>query len=297
MAETARPPAAIRAAAGALGLDLVWARLRAQPLGLAGLLIVVFVLTLAVFAETLAPHDPNAINVRARLEGPSAEHWLGTDHLGRDNLSRLLIGGQLALTVAFVSISLAMALGIVLGLVAGYGPRWADQALVLVFDTVRSFPTLMFGIALVALVGPSIETIVAVIVITSFPVYARVVRTQTQALRTREFILAERSIGASGARILRVHVLPNILGPLLIIASMDVPIVITIEAGLSFLGLGVRPPAASWGSILNDGYAFIRNSPWPVIAGGVPLIVTTLGFTLLGESLRDLLDPRLRRGP
>jgi peptide/nickel transport system permease protein len=180
-------------------------------------------------------------------------------------------------------------------LISGYGPRWLDSILILLFDSIRAFPTVLFALAIVTILGPSLATIIFIITIFNVPVYARIVRTQTLSLRETEFILAERSLGAESWRVLFVHMLPNVIGPLLILVSMDVPVVITIEAGLSFLGLGVRPPTASWGSILNDGYAFIRNTPWMVISGGVPLILATLGFTFLGESLRDAFDPRLRR--
>ncbi len=270
-------------------------RLLRDPLGLLGLVLVSLFLLSAIFADVLAPYEPNALDVRARLEGPSLAHLAGTDQLGRDTFSRILHGGRIALQVAAIAISLSLVVGIVLGMLAGYGPRWLDNLLLLVFDTLRSFPTIMFALAALTLTGPSLNTVIAVIVITSVPVYARIVRTQTQTLKNTEFILAERSLGAGPIRVLAVHMLPNVIGPLLILASMDVPVVVTIEAGLSFLGLGVRPPQASWGSILADGYAFIRSTPWLVIAGGVPLILTTLGFTFLGEALRDVFDPRLRR--
>jgi len=271
-----------------------FARLRQDPLGITGLVIVVVILLATVFARLLAPHDPLEVDVYNRLAGPSWQHWLGTDQLGRDVLSRVLLGGQVALKVALVAISVSMAAGLALGMMAGFGPKWLDRVLVICFDTLRSFPTIMFALAIVALIGPSLNTVIGVIIITSIPVYARVVRTQTLALRERDFILAERAMGASTARILRHHVLPNIAAPLFILASMDVPAVIGMEAGLSFLGLGVSPPTPSWGSILNDGYSYLRNSPWPIIAGGLPLILVTLGFTFFGESLRDILDPKLR---
>ena len=269
--------------------------LRRDNLALVGIILVVLVVGSAILAPIIVPQDPNKINVRNRLKGPSTEHLLGTDQLGRDVFSRVIMGSRVALQVALVSISIAGSIGLVLGMLAGFGPRWLDSFLVLVFDTVRSFPTIMFALAVVALIGPSLETVILVIVVTSIPVYGRVVRTQTLALRNQEFILAERAMGASMARILGVHMLPNVIGPLLILASMDVPAVIGIEAGLSFLGMGVKPPTPSWGSILNDGYSFIRNTPWAIIAGGLPLIIVTLGFTFLGESLRDLFDPRLRK--
>ena len=272
-----------------------WRKLRRDPLGMLGLAIVLGTGCLAVFAPWLTSHDPNEVDVYARLLPPSAEHWLGTDQLGRDIYSRLLYGGRVAMKVSIVAISIAMAIGIALGMLAGYGPRWLDRLLMIGFDTIRSFPTIMFAMAIVALVGPSLNTVIGIIIIASIPVYARVVRTQTMALRERDFIMAERAMGASTGRILFRHVMPNIAAPLFILASMDVPVVVGMEAGLSFLGLGVSPPTASWGSILNDGYSYIRNSPWPIIAGGIPLILVTLGFTFFGESLRDILDPKLRR--
>ncbi len=273
----------------------IFAALKKDPLGMAGFILVSLILFLTVFAAWLAPYDPFEVDVYNRLSSPSAAHWLGTDQLGRDVLSRVLFGGQVALKVSLVAISVSLSIGLVLGMLAGFGPRWLDRALVVSFDTVRSFPTIMFALAFVALTGPSLNTVIGVIIITSIPVYARVVRTQTRALRERDFILAERAMGASTGRILRDHVLPNIAAPLFILASMDVPAVVGMEAALSFLGLGVSPPTPSWGSILNDGYSYLRNSPWPIIAGGLPLIAVTLGFTFFGESLRDIFDPKLRK--
>jgi peptide/nickel transport system permease protein len=256
--------------------------------------LVALVVAGAVLAGALSGADPTALDLPARQLGPSWAHPLGTDHLGRDLFARVLHGGQVALQVSGVSVGLSLAVGLVLGMLAGYGPPWLDNTLVLAFDAVRSFPTIMFALALVTLLGPSIFTIVVIVVITSFPVYGRVVRTQTQSLKTHEFVLAERALGARLGRVLGWHILPNVLGPVLILASMEIPVVVTIEAGLSFLGVGIRPPTPSWGSILNDGYTFIRDTPWPVLAGGLPLVLTTLGFTFLGEALRDLFDPTLR---
>jgi peptide/nickel transport system permease protein len=272
-----------------------WPALLQDPLGTAGLLLVTAMVLAALFADRLAPYSPVALDIRHRLAAPNALHLLGTDQLGRDTFSRVLFGARIALEVSIVSVGLSVFIGVVLGMLAGYGPRWLDRVLILLFDAVRSFPTILFAMALVMLAGPSLPTIVVVVVVTSIPSYGRIVRTQTMMLRTQEFIIAERSLGAGTLRILRHHVLPNLIGPLLVLASMDVPVVITIESGLSFLGLGVRPPTPSWGSILNDGYGFIRDTPWLVIAGGVPIVLTTLGFTFLGEALRDAFDPRLRR--
>lgn len=270
-------------------------RIAKDPLGLLGLVLVVFIVLSALLANFIAPYDPIALNIIDRLQSPSAAHLLGTDQLGRDLFSRVLYGGQVALKVALISISIALTIGITLGMIAGFGPKWLDNIIMLFFDTIRSFPTVMFALATVALVGPSLTTVIGVIIVTSIPTYGRVVRTQTLSIKSNEFIMAERVMGVSTLRILRVHVLPNVIGPLIILASMDIPTVIALEAGLSFLGMGVEPPTPSWGSILNDGYSLIRNTPWPIIAGSIPLVLITLGFTFLGESLRDLIDPKLRK--
>jgi len=283
------------AAAAAPARRSALGHLLADPLGRFGLVLVLLILLTAIFASVIAPYSPSAIAIPERLQPPSLAHLFGTDQLGRDVFSRVVLGARIALEVAMVAITLALALGGALGLAAGYGPRWLDGILVLIFDTIRSFPTIMFALALVTLIGPSLETVIVIVVVTFAPSYARIVRAQTQALKHAEFILAERSLGAGALRILAVHVVPNIVGPLFILASMDVPVVITIEAGLSFLGFGVRPPTPSWGTVLNDGYAFIGNTPWIILAGGLPLVLSTLGFTFLGEALRDAIDPRLRK--
>ncbi len=272
-------------------------RILSDPLGCFGLLLVTLLVAAALGADWLTPWSPTALNVRQRLLPPDLAHLLGTDHLGRDILARVLHGGRIALYVSIVSVAGALGLGAILGMAAGYGPRWLDNALILLFDAVRSFPTVLFALAVVTLIGPSLSTIILIVIITTTPVYGRIVRTQTLSLKSQEFVLAERAMGAGAIRVLLHHVLPNLIGPLLILASMEIPVVITIESGLSFLGLGVRPPTPSWGSILNDGYSFIRDTPWPVIAGGAPIVLTTIGFTFLGEGLRDVFDPRLQREP
>ncbi|MFQ5549515.1 MAG: ABC transporter permease [Woeseia sp.] len=264
--------------------------------GMTGLILVTLFFASAIFAPWLAPYDPNALDIPARLSAPMAEHWAGTDQLGRDTFSRLLFGGRVALKIAAIGVSVALVVGLILGMLAGYGPRWLDNLLLLVFDTVRAFPTIVLALATVALTGPSLELVLAIVIVTSIPQYARMARTATLTLKNSEFILAERSLGAGMGRVLLHHVMPNVVGPLLILAAMDVPVVVTVEAGLSFLGLGVLPPTASWGTILNEGYLVIRDTPWMVVAGGIPLILTTLGFTFLGEALRDVFDPRMGKG-
>ena len=270
-------------------------KISSDTLGLIGLCLVTLMVISALGAPIFAPYDPIQLNIMERLQGPSVNHLLGTDQLGRDLFSRVLFGGQVALKVAFLTIGLALIVGIVLGLIAGYGPAWLDNSIMLLFDTIRSVPTIMLALAAVTVVGPSITTVIFVVAVSSIPNYGRIVRTQTLTLKSKDFVKAEKLMGASLLRILSIHLLPNILGPLLILASMDIPTVIALEAGLSFLGMGVKPPTPSWGSILNDGFSLIRNTPWPIIAGSIPLVLATLGFTFLGESLRDLLDPKLRK--
>ena len=265
-----------------------------DPMAATGLVLVLCMVSAALLAGLIAPHDPIAIATQNRLLPPSADHLLGTDQLGRDLLSRVLYGGRVALQIAAICIGSALLIGVTLGMLAGYGPRWLDNLLLLVFDVVRSFPVVILALVMITLTGPSLQTVIAVIIVGKIPNYARIVRAQTLAIRNSTFILAEQSMGIPLPRVLFVHVLPNVIGPVFILASMDIPVVVTIEAGLSFLGLGVRPPAPSWGTILNDGFSFIQVTIWPIVAGSLPLIAITLGFTFLGEALRDEFDPKTR---
>lgn len=271
-------------------------RLARDPMGMAGLALVMIFVAMALFAPWLAPHDPIRIDVAQKFQGPGLAHWAGTDQLGRDLMSRIIFGARTALTIALSATGIAGAVGLILGLIAGYGPRWLDAGLVLVFDALSSLPMVMFAMAVITVIGPGTGTLILVIVLISVPGYARLIRAQTLGLRGADFVLAERCIGASGARIILRHLLPNVVGPLVILISMDIPVVIMLEAGLSYLNLGVRPPTPSWGNILYDGYTSLRFAPSMIIAAGIPLILATLGFTFLGEGLRDALDPRLGHG-
>lgn len=266
----------------------------ADPMGLAGLVIVVTFVATALLAPWIAPYDPIALNVKEKFLLPSPAHWVGTDHLGRDLLSRIIWGARLALGIAITSVGIAGMIGLMLGLVAGYGPRWLDNALVLVFDSLSSLPMIFFALAVITVLGPGTATLILVIVLVSFPAYARLIRTQTLTLAGADYILAERAMGAGPARIIFRHLLPNVVGPLVILICMDIPVVIMLEAGLSYLNLGVKPPSPSWGNILAEGYTSLRQAPHVVIVAGIPLVLATLGFTFLGEGLRDVLDPRGR---
>ena len=278
----------------ASGKRNVWRALLAEPLGVMGGVIVLAFVLMALFAPWLAPYDPLKINVMHKFEGPSLAHWAGTDQLGRDLLSRIIYGARTALGVAITATGIAGLAGILLGLIAGYGPRWLDAVLILCFDSMTSLPMIMFALAVITVLGPSTGTLILVIVLVSIPGYARFIRAQTLSLVRSDFIMAEQAMNASNARIILVHLLPNVAGQLLVVLSMDIPVVIMLEAGLSYLSLGVKPPTPSWGNILYDGYVSLRQSPGMVVIAGIPLILATLGFTFLGEALRDALDPRLQ---
>lgn len=269
-------------------------RVTRDPFGLLGLVFVVIVLGAAIFADVVAPYDPAKIDILNKLQGPSAAHWLGTDQLGRDTLSRIIYGARVAMGIAVFSIGIGAFIGLILGILAGYGPRWLDALLIFVFDSLSAIPLILFALTVIVILGPGTSTLIFVIAVISIPVYGRLVRAQTLSLRRSEFILAEQSMGAGLPRIVGIHLLPNVLGPLVILVSMDIPSVVALEAALSYLGLGVKPPTPSWGTILNDGYTSLRANPALVIAAGIPLVIATLGFTFLGESLRDALDPKLK---
>jgi peptide/nickel transport system permease protein len=263
--------------------------------GAVGLIIVVAVLFAALFAPWVATHNPDAIDVMNRFQGPSLANWLGTDHLGRDLYSRLVFGSRVAMAVAMSAISIALVIGTLLGILAASLPARSERIVLIVFDIIASFPSLVLALAVVAVFGPSTVLVVLIVAVTLIPVFGRVARAQVLTINNTPFIEAERLLGASHARIVLSHLLPNIAGPLVVLASMEIPVVITIEAGLSFIGLGVRPPLASWGTLIYDGYAYLSDSYVPVIVASSALGLATLGFTLFGEALRDAVDPRLNK--
>lgn len=283
------------AAEGVKGVDRLWIlrEVIRRPAGLFGLLVVIGLLVVVIFAPFLTPYGDAQQDIQHRLEGPSLSHPLGTDHLGRDLLARLLFGTRVALGVAFPSVLAALLFGLVLGMAAGYLGGIVDTVVIIIIDAIQAFPAIILALALLALLGPSRGNVIMVIAIAFIPSYARIVRAQVLSVKEHLFVEVEHSLGAGSWRIILVHILPNILAPLVILLAMDLPSAITTEAGLSFLGLGVRPPTPSWGVILADGFGKIRTSPWPVLWTGLTLMLTTLGFTLFGETLRDILDPKL----
>ncbi|GLK82681.1 ABC transporter permease [Ancylobacter defluvii] len=271
-------------------------RLLAHPAGLVAFIVVLGLVACALFAPWIAPYDPVKIAPRIRFQGPSWEHWLGTDQLGRDVLSRVIYGTGVALKVALSGTLAALLIGATLGIVGGLSRGSVDGALLLLCDAMRSLPLILFALAIVAIYGPSLATLIAIIAFSMAPGYFRVVRNQVLVLRSMDFVAASQSMGASLPRIALTHLVPNLLGPIIVLIAMDIPAVIGIESGLSFLGQGIQPPDPSWGSMLSDGYSFIRQAPHLAIAAGLPVIVSTVAFTFLGEALRDVLDPKSSRG-
>ncbi|MCL6709460.1 ABC transporter permease [Pseudomonas sp. R2.Fl] len=266
-----------------------------RPGGTFAIVAVALICLIAVAAPLIAPYGPNAIAPAQRLMAPSLQYLLGTDHLGRDILSRLIFGSRVALAVSLSVIVVSLTAGVALGILAALSPRAVDLAIVGIFDIVTSFPSVILALALVAIFGPGLGNVILLVSIVFIPHFGRVARAQTIAVRNSPFIEAEKVLGAERWRIVLHHVTPNIIGPIFVLACMDIPVVITIEAGLSFLGLGVKPPLASWGNLLNDGYTYLDQSIWLAAFSGLALILATLGFSLLGEAMRDTLDPKLRR--
>lgn len=264
-----------------------------RPFGAIGFFIVLVLLLTAIFAPIIAPYYYTEQDIDNRNEGPSIDHVFGTDHLGRDLLSRIIYGTRTALGTAIPAVSIALILGTILGLLSGYARGWIDDIILVFLNSLYAFPAIILALAVLALLGPSLFNVVLVIGITWSPSYALVVRAQVLSAKEDAYVEAERSLGASNARILVSHILPNVIAPTLLLAAMDLPGVITFEAGLSFLGLGVPPPNPSWGTILSDGFDLIRHSPWPIACSGLALCITTFGVTFFGETLRDVLDPKL----
>lgn len=267
-------------------------RIFRSPLASAGLIIITVIALLAVFAPLLAPFDPEAIDVQAILLPPSVTHWMGTDGLGRDVLSRMLFGARISLMVGIVAVGIATAIGIVLGAVSGYYRGWVDVLIMRLVDVMLSIPTFFLILAVIAFLTPSIWNIMIIIGLTSWMGVTRLVRAEFLSLRGREFVLASETLGARDARLIFRHLLPNSLTPIIVSSVLGVASAVLVESGLSFLGLGVQAPQASWGNILTDGKEYIEFAWWLSLFPGLAILITVLGYNLLGEGLRDALDPR-----
>lgn len=273
-------------------LDLVRA-FKGNHAAVVGLFVVAAVVLMALFAPWLAPYDPDDVNLRARMQPPSAQHWMGTDEVGRDILSRVIWGARPSLAVGLVSVLMASTVGIALGLLAGFFGGRIDAILMRVIDMILAFPLLLLALVVLALFGQTLFNIMLAVAIASLPQYARVARGSVLSVKHVEYVEAVAALGAGKLRIMLRHILPNIAAPLIVLATVRVAAAIVIEAALSFLGFG-DPTAATWGNIVATGRPYLESAPWISTLGGLVITFTVLGLNLLGDGLRDAMDPRLK---
>ncbi|QLQ35781.1 ABC transporter permease [Micromonospora robiginosa] len=266
--------------------------LRRDPLAVGGTLVLLLLVVVGVFGPWLAPAGVNDVDVDAMLRPPSGAHPFGTDELGRDVLSRVLVAARVSLEVGVVSVGIALAAGVTLGLLAGYYRGWLDSVLMRCMDVLFAFPVLLLAVAIVAVLGPGLLTAMVAIGVVYTPIFARITRAGVLSVREQVFVRAAVSIGASDLRIMRRHVLPNIAAPLIVQTSLSLAFAILSEAALSFLGLGIQPPAPAWGRMLFDGRGFVTDAWWLGVFPGAAIFLTVLAFNLVGDALRDVLDPR-----
>ena len=277
----------------------IWARLRHDSRARIGIIVVALLLLMALLAPLLARHDPIRVDLMRQLQPPSLEHWMGTDIQGRDVWARLVYGARISLAVGLISQSIALALGLTFGLLAGYYGRWIDDFVMRLADVTLAFPTLLLLIAMVAALQPSLLVVFITVGIVGWAGMARLVRGQVLVVRQLEYVQAARALGTPDRRLIARHVLPNVIAPVIIASTLGMAGAIMAEAALSFLGLGVQPPTPSWGAMIADGrdLSQLRASPWTSLFPGLAIGVTVLGFNLLGDALRDALDPRSLSAP
>ena len=273
----------------------ILSNLRRDPGSFLGFAIVAGVILAAVLAPLLPLHDPTEVDLQNRLISPSTEFPLGTDHLGRDELSRLVFGARTTLLMSAVSLAIIMTMASIVGALSGYYGGWLDTGLMMVVDLLLSFPSLILGVAVSGILGPSLINVMIAVSVVWWASHARVIRGMVLSARHREYVVAARAIGASDGRIMGYHIARNILGPFVVLATLDMGWIILGIAGLSFLGLGAQPPTPEWGAMLNDSRSYMQTTPLLLIAPGAAIFLLVLGFNLLGDGLRDLLDPTTYR--
>jgi peptide/nickel transport system permease protein len=266
----------------------------ANRLAVVGLVILGVLVIVAIFADAIAPATVNEVDIPNRLSPPSGDNLFGTDDLGRDMFSRVIIASRVSLQVGLISVGLAMAIGVPIGLIAGYYGRLTDSILMRMMDVLFSFPAILLAIAILAALGAGITNAMIAIGIVYTPIFARITRGSVLSVKESVFVTAARSLGASDTRIIRTHILPNVLAPIIVQTSLSFAFAILAEAALSFLGLGVQPPDPAWGRMLSDGQGFFRDAWWMAVFPGVAILLTVMAFNFLGDGLRDALDPRQR---
>ena len=268
--------------------------------GVAASVILLAIVASAIFAPAIAPHDPLAVNISHRLappvwmEGGTPRHVLGTDQVGRDLLARVIYGGRISLVIGVAAVLISTTIGVLLGLAGGYFGGRADWTIMTAVNVLLTFPFVLLALAVIAVLGASLGNMIVVLGVAGWPIYARVVRAETMAIREREFILAGRALGMSHARIIFRQILPNLVSPIVVIATLQVAQVIVLESFLSFLGLGVQPPTPAWGNMLGEGRVYMLNSWWIAAFPGLAIFLTTLAINLMGNALRDWLDPHMK---
>jgi ABC-type dipeptide/oligopeptide/nickel transport system permease subunit len=265
-----------------------------NKVAMAGLAILVAISLTAVFAPQISPYDPNEVDILNQLQAPSREHLLGTDLYGRDMLSRIFWGGRVTLVVGLISVGIAATFGILLGLISGYYGRWIDSAIMRFIDILLAFPRILLALTIVGMLGPGLFNVMLAVGIASITGYARLVRGSVLSAKEETYVVAARVVGCRDTRILARHCLPNVIGPVIVLATLDVASAILAASSLSFLGLGVQPPTAEWGYMLNEGRNYLRSAPWITFFPGVAIMVSVLSINMLGDGLRDALDPRLK---
>ena len=274
---------------------IVWRQLRRNKAAMIGATLLAFEIFLALAAPWIVPFDPYKQNPKAALQAPSREHWFGTDDTGRDLLSRVIYGTRISLRVGLISVGIGGSIGITLGIIAGYRGGFVDNVIMRAMDLLLAFPGILLALAIIAILGPSLFNVMIAVGISAIPSYTRVARGATLALRDRDFVVGARAIGARDARITMKYILPNVLPPLIVLATLGIAGAILTAAGLSFIGLGAVPPTPAWGAILTLGRKYINQAWWYTTFPGLAIMVTVLGINMLGDALRDALDPRLRR--
>jgi len=272
---------------------LAWRNFKRHKLGIAGSLMVVFLIFIALFGNLITPYDPLEMHTKDALQGPSVKYWLGTDRFGRDQLSRLINGTRISMTVSFGSIIVAAAIGVSIGLISGYYGGYVDSVIMRLLDIIFAFPILLLALVLVAMLGPSLRNVLIAIGFVQHARFARIVRGSVLSVKEKEFVEGIRSVGARGFTIIFRFILPNVLSPVIVQATWGLSIAIMLEAALSFLGLGTQPPMPSWGLMLNESRRFMELAPWLTVFPGLSIMFAVLGFNLMGDALRDALDPRL----
>jgi peptide/nickel transport system permease protein len=272
---------------------LAWRNFKRHKLGIIGAFIVLFLILVSLFGNYISPYDPLEMHTKDALKGPCAKYWLGTDRFGRDQLSRLISGTRISMIVSFGSILVAASLGVIIGLISGYYGRYVDNIIMRLLDIIFAFPMLLLALVLVAVLGPSLINVLIAIGFVQHARFARIVRGQVLSVKEKEYIEGIRSVGARGFTVISRFILPNVLSPIIVQATWGLSIAIMIEAALSFLGLGTQPPMPSWGLMLNESRRFMELAPWMTIFPGLSIMLAVLGFNLMGDALRDALDPRL----